>query len=137
MAGLLIPFLQRTASVPFNWGECDCLLFLADWVQECAGADPGYNHRGGYSDKAGADALIEFHGGEAALIEDSLESCGVDWWRTDTPLPGDIGVIETLLGPTGAICTARGRWVAKSPRGVARFTCEPVRAWEVEACRKL
>lgn len=42
--------LHRWAATPHLWGQSDCMLVLADWVQRVTGVDPAADIRGTYWD---------------------------------------------------------------------------------------
>lgn len=132
MAGALnIPlaeYLRAAGPEPFGWGTLDCVLFVAGWIEKTAGIDPAAPWREAYRSEAGAHRLIVNAGGFGALISDAMARAGLA--ETAAPLPGDVGVIETALGPTMAIRSPLG-WVCKTPAGIACLAATPVKAWSV------
>lgn len=53
--GSFLPYYRRR---PFEWGQCDCCLFVADWVQTMAGFDPAAALRGRYHSRLGAKRAL-------------------------------------------------------------------------------
>lgn len=51
-------FLPAYRHRPFVWGECDCCLFVADWVHSQCGIDPAAELRGRYHNAFGAGRLL-------------------------------------------------------------------------------
>lgn len=113
----LMPFLDRAAKRPFAWGQSDCMLELADWLDHACGLDSASRWRGRYSDEAGASAIM---GGdiEAAMRK---EASFLGLREVTEPLPGDVALV-TLAGqekPLGAILMPSGRWRMKTLAGIA------------------
>lgn len=136
MAGLedaLRRYLREAARTPFAWGRTDCCLFLADWVMAVRGIDPAQPLRGRYISERGAERWLRRHGGLVATV--GLCAAGAGLAPTPAPRAGDIGVVRAM-GPdgkpreAGAIC-AGGRWMARTPGGLAGFRATPLAAWRV------
>ncbi|QWY83144.1 hypothetical protein [Rhizobium phage RHph_X2_24] len=122
--------LEHWRRVPFQWGESDCLLSIADYVLRCTGQDYGAPFRDTYCTELGALSHIKDAGGSAALIDASGLTV------TDAPERGDI----LLCGqdyPIAALCTGRGV-AMRLQRGVIevdkRFV-NIIKAWKVPQCR--
>jgi hypothetical protein len=129
MAEFLTPlqaYLLAAVERPFCWGECDCCLFMADWIMAARGIDPAADLRGRYSTQKGALKHIWRAGGLPALVEARMAAHGLA--RTDEPRIGDVGLVMTDLGETGAI-RMRAGWACKTERGVVVRPFRLVMAW--------
>jgi len=117
------PLEHAQSGFTWEWGVCDCTLFVASWVLEATGKDPGEGLRSTYSTAAEANAIVDAHGGMVDFIDWRLSSHG--FMRTEAPVDGDVGLVEV---PTGisidnvavkiipAICWGP-LWVAMAARG--------------------
>lgn len=59
LASQFAAFLPRYRSRPFVWGECDCCLFAADWLNARCGIDPASELRGRYHNAFGAARVLQ------------------------------------------------------------------------------
>lgn len=118
-------YLAGAARRPFGWATFDCLLFIADWVREATGIDPGAAYRGRYTDERSARRLIKARGGIEALLDTGLATAGVAR-RDGQAVRGDVGLVRVLLYqrggrnvvvPTGAICVSADMWAVKPAHG--------------------
>jgi hypothetical protein len=124
----LVAFLRAGAGRRFVWGECDCLLWMAEWVSVRIGVDPARELRGAYRNALAAKRIVDSAGGELALVSDLARRVGLSF--TDDPLPGDIGLVKTDFGYVGAIRLLRG-WAIKADLGVALVSHPARAAWSV------
>lgn len=130
----LAEFLRRAASEKRVPGEWDCAMTLANWVRSVTGIDPAFGLRGTYSE-AEWPAIVEKEGGLVALVGRLAVSAGLE--PTATPASGDIGVVESKIGPTGAIKTAT-RWAMKVGAGVVAVrNVKLLAAWKVIEARAI
>lgn len=122
----LVAFIRDGGARAFAWGECDCCTWACDWVLERRGVDPAFRWRGRYRTALGAKRNLRR--GLLAVASDAFAESG--FAVTETPKPGDVGVVETPHGPALAIKTATG-WAGKADVGVvvAPFPC--LAAWTV------
>lgn len=125
---MLVDHLRAGARTPFAWGTCDCALWAADWVVARTGRDPAEGLRGSYSSERGAAAQIARFGSLLDAVRDAMELAG--FAETAEPATGDVGVVETTVGPALAIRTAIG-WAAKGERGVVCAHFPVLAAWSV------
>lgn len=65
-------FLADHADDPFVWGQTDCCMFVANWVEALTGKDYAEPYRGKYSDQIGAMRILAEHGGMVKFIESML-----------------------------------------------------------------
>lgn len=124
MRSALSSFLAEQRGQPAIWGENDCTLFCASWVEYLTGHDPGVPWRGSYTSKEGATCIVAGSGGLPALFDSGLETFE---FVSGPPQMGDIGVVvprpmpivpSHLAMPRGAICTG-SMWALKTPEGLA------------------
>lgn len=126
----LSDFLCRASAEPFVYGEWDCAMFVANWVRAVTGNDPAAALRGSYSGEAGWRRLVLRGGGLRALVGSVARSAGLVEIDPASATPGDIGVIATRMGQTGAIRVDAG-WAVKMRRSVAIGPADALGAWRV------
>lgn len=114
-------YIQRTIDTPWEWGVCDCTMWVADWVLSQTGIDPAAALRGTYATEAEAEALVA---GDLAGVVDAQ---GV-LTRTDAPRPGDVGVITVSGREVAAILTENG-WAFRQFDGIGVIRTDPAAAW--------
>lgn len=114
-------YIQRTIDTPWEWGVCDCTMWVADWVLSQSGIDPAAALRGSYATEDEAMALTA--GGLVAVVD---AQAVLD--RTDAPRPGDVGVITVSGREVAAILTENG-WAFRQIDGVGVIHTEPSAAW--------
>jgi hypothetical protein len=88
----LTRFLNHAAATPFQWGQHDCLLWLADWLAERRGLDPASELRGKYSTILQAARIVREAGGMERLVDISTRAMGIS--RATPGARGDIAVIR-------------------------------------------
>lgn len=110
--------LRRLAAEPFQYGRCDCLLALADWVALRTGVDLGGEFRGKYKNERGWKRIVVRAGGMRTFVGELLLRVG--WLEVTDPRPGDIGVliVSADRGPCGALRGER-HWHMKTASGLA------------------
>jgi hypothetical protein len=125
----LIAFLRAGARASFEWGSCDCSLFMADWCRKVRGNDPAATLRGQYSTAAGAMRHVLRLGGFETMARTLMAANG--YVTTEAPRVGDVGLVaHPAVGPVFAIRCALG-WAVKSPDGVAVDDYPVIAAWSV------
>lgn len=127
-ASRLTAFLADGSALPFVWGERDCSLWVSDWIKAVSGIDPGAELRGAYYTLNGCMRLLRRGGGFDAVVSGLIDRAGLA--RTETPGVGDIGIVETSVGPMLAICLGE-RWAFKAVDGIAILPASPVKAWAI------
>lgn len=121
--------LKHWRTVPFSYehGE-DCLMSIANHIQQSTGIDAGEPWRGKYRTETDALMHVAAWGGPVNMID----QCGLA--RTDEPRRGDVVVIDVHGMQIGAVHT--GDSVAfRLARGVGELNAKLVRiiaAWRVE-----
>lgn len=122
-------YLAEAARRRHAWGELDCCLFMADWVQAVTGRDPAGPYRGAYDGPRQALRLLRAEGGLYALSWRLAEAAGLPL-RLGAPQPGDVGVVLAARRQMGAIRTGKG-WAVLTPGGYAVARLPHLAAWEV------
>jgi hypothetical protein len=159
----------RALSAPFDeylcaagrrhwaWGEIDCFLFVADWVERITGIDCAGDYRGTYTSEREARRLIKDNGGPIAFADALLGRAGCV--ATEHPKAGDVALVRLvfgrgavpqaslvfprlvedvlpprrriILGPVGAICRRPQLWAVKpsDAPGLAFGNFPVIRAW--------
>lgn len=120
-------WLTRYVDRPFQWGQDDCSLWLADWYMHVTGRpDPAAHLRGVYSTEEEKRAVVETAGGIIPLVAGIAEGAGCV--RVRQPSEGCIGIVPPGVG---AIYTG-GYWVVRTETGFAFLTgVKPWRVWSI------
>ncbi|HEV7436858.1 MAG TPA: hypothetical protein VGO22_18640 [Pseudorhizobium sp.] len=91
-------YLAKTVDAPMVWGESDCTMWPARWIEQARGVTltiPKWESR------EKAHALMENAGSLVALWDQVLDG---HLFETGAPEAGDVGVIESHLhGEAGGI----------------------------------
>jgi hypothetical protein len=126
----LFQFLDQSARRRFEWGVCDCVLDVADWLDRALGLSIADEYRGTYSDEAGATAILGPGGIEGAM---SAKAAEIGLAETREPQFGDVAVVTAGQGkPMAAVLMPSGRWRMKTERGIALSRAVTVmKAWSV------
>lgn len=130
--GPLPPFIAAAGKRPFTWGSWDCLMWLAEWVRERRGVDPGAGHRRRYSNALGAARIVARAGGMVAHVDSCVLSLGIE--RLSDPRAGDIAVVDGPDGEIGALVLGSGSTVSLSDAGtlIVPVRVRPIlAAWRV------
>lgn len=111
------------------YGQSDCCLWPAAWVEHVTGRHPAPEMLGAYHDAEGCKRIVETAGGVVAVMQSFALRAGLE--PTQTPQRGDIGtVIIPGLTQLGAICTG-AKWAVLCPKGVLIRKFEWLGAWRV------
>jgi hypothetical protein len=138
-ADALKHYLAENGRRRFVWGELDCFLFVADWVEQITRRDPASAYRGAYATSRYGRNIIKANGGVLQFAHDLLTRVGCE--QTERPDVGDVALVRVallargkraILVPTGAICSRVNMWAIKSRGASLTFGNLPViRAWKV------
>lgn len=133
-------FIRQSSIRPFEWGENDCMLEVADWIFVCTGIDAGKPFRGLYGDKIECRELLKPMGGLVRAMKKSAQSAGL--FETKSPRTGDIGLIRCyavqLQGkrwarfPMGGIMMPSGRWRVRAEDGHYTINAPAIVAWDLQ-----
>lgn len=99
-----------------EWGYFDCMMTLADWVNDCMGIDPGADLRGTYGNPEVCAIGRKYRRDPELICRKAFAGLDV----TDAPKVGDIGLVrfKGQRWPVGALCMGQ-EWGSKSEgRGV-------------------
>jgi len=132
---LLTAEIERTWTLPYSWGECDCALWTCNMVKIQTGSDLAAWFRGRYHDEDGAKkAIALFTGG--GNLENVAERLAREWEipehaATRQAHRGDVVCMDSPEGPTLGI--ALNEWAlfagplgrVRAPLGWCR------RAWSI------
>lgn len=121
-------YLADGARLPFIWGVRDCISWPAQWVEQERGFDPLAAIRGAYDSRLSCARFLRRQGGLVELARREMGASGIG--ETAPPQPGDVGIIETTIGPMGAI-RAVGVWAVKTLDGVSFLEAPQLAAWEI------
>ncbi len=112
----LSAFLDKSARRRFEWGVCDCMLEVADWLDQACGTDIANEWRGTYSTEE--EAYVRLGGDLVTAMRAEAASRGLA--ETAQPQFGDIGIVQPSGQdkPLGAILMASGRWRMLTQVGV-------------------
>jgi len=103
MAELLKQFLKDTITKEFEWGQCDCGLWVCDWIELNTGEDPGKDLRGTYTTELGCGKLLVKSKGVEGLLADRIPPLADRVYGRNAL--GDIAVID--MPNVGAALTLR------------------------------
>lgn len=124
----LAGYLRAAGGRAFAWGEHDCCRFALAWVALRRGVDPGARWSGRYRTARGAALHLRRGGGLLALAGAAMAEAGLA--PTATPVPGDVGVVQTGQGPALAIRAATG-WACAGAGGITVAPFAMLAAWSV------
>ena len=124
----LSEYLCAASGRKFEWGRCDCVTFVCDWIVAQRGVDPAASFRGQYRSGLKAAENLADNGGIVEAVGKFFSSAGLA--ATKTPKPGDVGVVA-MMRPTCAIYVGDGKWASKGRRGITVSVASPLAAWSV------
>lgn len=131
-ADKLTSYLRQKATSRFSWGELDCAIFVADWVELLSGSDPMPDYRGKYYNVEEAHELLSGGDGLVGVVNCCAERAGMLRVSDDSYRVGDIAVIRLLIGDFCAIRSLRG-WMLFGTHRVSRIVdAEVLTAWRVK-----
>ncbi len=93
-------FIETNRFKPFVWGSHDCCAFAADGIKEITGIDIAKELRNTYSDKDGADAIINQYGGIPKMFESLMQKYDVKFCQSRRQFlgRGDIAILKLSDG---------------------------------------
>lgn len=127
-------FLFDLSRRRWEWGQCDCLLALADWIRAKHGVDLGASRRGTYTTERECEELLTREGGILAFVCRIMADNGFD--QTETATAGNIGLVyaPTSAGIqlTGAIAVNERSWALLTPdKGLVITPMRVAAIWNV------
>lgn len=130
VADKLAAFIADNNRRPWQPGQVDCCMVLADWAIWLGHPDPAAHLRGTYDSDEGFRAIIAAAGNVPALVASCIPASGK---RIQHPAPGDIGVIGSptnIHRQFGAIHDDSG-WLVRMHSGFGRMTARTLAAWKI------
>jgi len=132
-------FVNLQITQPFVWGQSDCLMMCADWVERVTGRDPARDWRGMYDSRATAHRASGFLRAPEAVTSEAFEGVAGLPRGEGAPAVGDVGLLNWTSPDgrhevVGAIaCT--GVWICRAPEhGITEVNARLVglrRFWRV------
>lgn len=127
---LLQSFIADNNTRPWQPGQVDCCMVLADWAMWLDHPDPAVHLRGAYDSDEGFRAIIAAAGSVPALVASCIPRSGK---RIQHPSAGDIGVIGSptnINRQFGAIHDGNG-WLVRMHGSFGRMTAQTLAAWMI------
>lgn len=128
----LADYLGDVDAKPWVYGEWDCTMMIARWIERLHGSNPAAGIA--YHSAEDAVALARSHGGFTAWAIRTLDAFGLP--RALDPESGDVAIVEApkLSLPTivGVMAIRSGElWVVKTPRGLIGQKFAIIAAWRL------
>lgn len=130
----ILDYMDEMSVRPWIWGETDCTMSVAKWINLVTDLDPLGKYRGTYHNADEARETARRAGGFVPTVSRLLDEAGFE--RTFEPEIGDVGIVivplaeRKVLPVVGAILAIRAifsnLWLCKSMRGLA---CQPFQAF--------
>ncbi len=135
--GALAAYLRQALQLGFDWRTRNCQVFVADWILQRRGIDPGRDLRGRMASPRGMRRVMRQQG-YADLADGTarrMADAGIREIAAADAMPGDVGIVMGIglagrLQQTLAI-RARHGWAVLAPRGLVIARVEALRAWSV------
>lgn len=129
-------FLDISARKPFEWGQSDCMLEVADWLDFYTGSKIAADWRGRY----GSEEELEVLFGPDVSLEIAMRAEAERHGLVETAEPqvGDVGLVALAEQekPLGAILMPSKRWRMKTIAGVVLTkSVQVIVAWSLPPCR--
>jgi hypothetical protein len=128
-------YVEELSAAPWVWGECDCTMAVAEWINRITGADPLALYRGRYHSAAEAMRTAKRAGGFLPALGALLEAAGLE--RTQDYETGDVAAVHVIEWSTmpvvGATLAIRfgSLWICKAPRGVVGGEFPVIAGWRL------
>lgn len=123
---ILRTYLTESKSQPFEWGETDCCLWVARYVDAVTGTKHAIEWRGLYSTEPGAQALMQSRGFA------SPESIADAYLRCKPVSLASRGDVVSFEGGALGICAGRHSYFFVEGKGLSALpTLKCKSAWEV------
>ena len=129
-------YIEEVSARPFEWGSCDCLIFVSDACLKICGKDPMSKKdsedpdtiRGAYSTKHEAYSLIKkLRGSIYAIMDKHFQAVPVRFATR-----GDVVMAKLNEGKTFGLVTIKGP-IFKTENGlILKKISDCCHAWRVE-----
>lgn len=106
-------YLKQMKTVPFEWGVSDCVLFGSRGFEVITGLN-FYDQYLGYTDEAGAAAIIEQNGGLENLVSQHIGPAHKEFLKAKR---GDVVLVKAPLLCLGMVDDSGQYIAALSPKG--------------------
>jgi hypothetical protein len=128
-------YIEELSKAPWIWGECDCTMAVATWIERITGADPLTQYRGRYRSPLEAKRTARRAGGFLPALGALFEAAGLA--RTKDFETGDVAAVNAgeglVLPVVGSVLAIRfgNLWVCKAPRGVVAGAFPVIAGWRL------
>jgi hypothetical protein len=130
-------YIEELSSTPWQWGECDCTMAVATWIERITGIDPLSAYRGRYHSASEAKRTAKRAGGFLAALGAHFANAGLE--RTEDFETGDVAAVEAgmderfVLPVVGCILAIRfgNYWVVKARWGVIGRAFPVIHGWRL------
>lgn len=130
-------FLEEMAAEPWVWGECDCTMAVASWIDRIIGVDPLWQYRGRYHTPEEARDTAKAAGGFLPTIGQLFDGAGLR--RTQDFEDGDVAAVNAglherfMLPVVGCILAIRfgDYWICKARRGIVGRDFQVIHGWRL------
>jgi hypothetical protein len=127
-------YVEELSAAPWIWGECDCTMAVATWIERITGADPLKQYRGTYHSPLSAKRTAKLAGGFLPALGELFANAGLE--RTQDFETGDVAAIHggSLVVPVvgHALAIRFGHlWVCKALRGVVARDFQVIIGWRL------
>ena len=125
---------HRWMGTPFVWSEDDCMVALVNYLVRLGYPDVAAQYRGTYDSAYTCNKIFKFLTDPVKPLADVVAE--IPLHRTETPLMGDIGVIQFEgQRPTGGLFLGKN-WAVRGEHAVHIDKAKSVfAAWEVPLAR--
>lgn len=126
---------HRWMGSPFVWSEDDCMVALVNYLVRLGYPDVAAQYRGTYDSAYTCNRIFKFLSDPVKPLADVVAEIPLD--KTETPLRGDIGVIQVSgQRPTGALYLGKN-WAIRGERAVHIGPAKHIlAAWSVNRARQ-
>ena len=125
---LLSDFIEGAKGTPAKWGESDCTMWAAQWVELSTGIKVPTSF---YNSRTQAYELIKARGSLLSIWDEALASVGI--FQTESPELGDVAVCKTgKYGDVGLVFAHGGIAYWRAESGVLALAPRKIiKAWKV------
>lgn len=130
-------YIEELAGRPWVWGECDCTMAVATWIERITGVDPLKHYRGTYHSPSEARRIAKLAGGFLPALGELLDSAGIE--RTQTFETGDVAAVNAplherhIMPVVGCILAIKfgHLWICKARAGVVGAEFPVIHGWRL------
>jgi hypothetical protein len=130
-------YVEELAARPWAWGQCDCTMAVATWIERIYGVDPLRQYRGSYDSPLSAKRAAKRAGGFLPALGALLDEAGLE--RTQAFETGDVAAVNAALHErsvmpvVGCILAIRfgNFWVCKAYRGIVARDFAVITGWRL------